>query len=166
MSGRRRKPTALKRLQNNPGGRPLNNNEPKFSGIPKCPAWLSKVAKAEFKRVFTELEALDMLTSVDTAALVGYAQSYADYREAIELVQKHGLLLTETVFARDTGKAVGTKYKRNPASVAANTALRNMAKFGSMFGFDPSSRTKLSLTPPADESAELDAFLDGDNEED
>jgi phage terminase small subunit len=67
----------MKALAGNPGRRPLNANEPQFTGTPNCPSWLNTAAKAEWKRVVAELKSLDMLRGVDTAALAGYCQAYA-----------------------------------------------------------------------------------------
>lgn len=44
--GRKPKPTALKMLEGNPGGRPLNTKEPKpEKKAPRCPSWLEDEAK-------------------------------------------------------------------------------------------------------------------------
>ena len=49
--GRKPKPTAMKVLEGNPGGRPLNKNEPKpDKKAPRCPAWLEEEAKKECHR--------------------------------------------------------------------------------------------------------------------
>ncbi len=73
--GTKPKPTALKLLEGNPGKRPLPMNEPKPAPTaPKCPSWLHKDAKKEWKRISTELERLGLLTQVDMAALAGYCE--------------------------------------------------------------------------------------------
>ena len=80
MAGRKPKPTSLKVLEGNPGKRQLNPNEPKLdASVPKCPAWLSKEAKREWKRLVPFLEQAGLLTQVDRAAFAGYCQSYADW---------------------------------------------------------------------------------------
>ena len=61
MAGRKPKPTEMKRAQGNPGRRPLNNNEPKPTGIPQCPSHLNEVAKREWRRIAPELIALGLL---------------------------------------------------------------------------------------------------------
>ena len=44
--GRKPKPTAIKELEGNPGGRPLNPNEPRpDKKAPRCPSWLEEEAK-------------------------------------------------------------------------------------------------------------------------
>ena len=41
MAGRKPKPTALKKLEGNPGKRKLNTKEPvPEKGMPDCPKWL------------------------------------------------------------------------------------------------------------------------------
>ena len=60
--GRKPKPTALKVLEGNPGGRPLNLNEPKpVKKAPRCPSWLEDEAKKEWKRMGKVLEQLGLL---------------------------------------------------------------------------------------------------------
>jgi P27 family predicted phage terminase small subunit len=161
--GRNNKPTALKRLQGNPGKRALNNCEPQFSGTPKCPSWLDKDAKAEWKRVATELEALNMLTRCDQSALAGYCKSYSTWKQAELLVTQHGLVLTEPILSK-AGEVVGQRIKRNPATTIASDALKSLARYGSLFGFDPSSRARLHIAPT--ETADpFDEFLDADEED-
>ena len=46
MAGRKPKPTAVKKLEGNPGKRKLNTKEPNpGKGMPDCPAWLLPEAK-------------------------------------------------------------------------------------------------------------------------
>jgi P27 family predicted phage terminase small subunit len=161
--GRKSKPAALKKLQGNPGRRALNNNEPQFSGTPKCPSWLDRDAKTEWKRVTRELEALNMLTACDQAALAGYCKSYSTWKQAELLVTKHGIVLTDPILSK-TGEVIGQRMKRNPATTIASDSLKSLARYGSLFGFDPSSRARLHISPT--EAADpFGAFLDeGDNE--
>ena len=49
MAGRKPKPTAVKKLEGNPGKRKLNTKEPNpGKGMPDCPAWLLPEAKTEW----------------------------------------------------------------------------------------------------------------------
>ena len=70
--GRKPKPTALKMLEGNPGGRPLNTKEPKpEKKAPRCPSWLEDEAKKEWKRMAKVLENMGLLTEMDMAAFAG-----------------------------------------------------------------------------------------------
>lgn len=52
MAGRKTKPTAVKKLEGNPGKRKLNKNEPvPAKGMPACSDWLMPEAKKEWKRL-------------------------------------------------------------------------------------------------------------------
>ena len=50
MAGRKPKPTAVKKLEGNPGKRKLNTKEPiPAKGMPACPDWLMPEAKKEWE---------------------------------------------------------------------------------------------------------------------
>ena len=92
--GPKPKPTALKIFEGNPGQRRLNLHEPKPTpGAPTCPGWLSREAKAEWKRVVPELERLGMLAKIDRAELAAYCQSWAEYVEAAKSAQVEGAVI-------------------------------------------------------------------------
>ena len=56
MAGRKPKPTALKKLEGNPGKRELNTKEPvPEKGMPDCPKWLLSEAKVEWNRLCKKL---------------------------------------------------------------------------------------------------------------
>ena len=140
--GRPRKPTALKRLQGNPGHRPLNAGEPQpepDSGY--CPRWLSVEARREWRRVVPELMACGLLTVVDRAALEAYCEAYALWRRATLTMRKHGLTVTtETGYVQQV-----------PAVSIANNALKLMRAFMTEFGMTPSSRSRVSVLQPETE---------------
>lgn len=49
MAGRKPKPTALKKLEGNPGKRKLNTKEPvPAKGMPDCPVWLMRFYRSVF----------------------------------------------------------------------------------------------------------------------
>lgn len=149
MKGRKPKPTALKIIQGNPGKRPLNKNEPKPKPIaPKCPAWLHKDAKREWKRIAPELERLGLLSVVDMAALATYCESWAQYKEAIEFIHKNG---TVYPIKDEDGKV---KYLQQVPQVSiANKALLNIRTLCAEFGLTPGSRGRMSLPGQKDEDA-------------
>ena len=137
MPGRKPVPTSLKLLHGNPGKRKINSAEPKPTGVPSCPKHLSKVAKAEWKRISAELITLGLLTSVDRAALAAYCAAYARWAEAEEKLQQFG-----TVIKTKNGNPV-----QSPFVGVANRALELMHKFLTEFGMTPASRTRLQVQP-------------------
>jgi P27 family predicted phage terminase small subunit len=146
MVGRKPKPTALKALAGNPGKRPLNENEPQFSGIPDCPDHLDAVAQDEWQRVSGELIAVGLLTTVDRAALAAYCAAYSRWVKAEEKIQT-----TSEVIKTRAGGVI-----QNPYIGIANRALDLMHKFLSEFGMTPSSRSRLHANPVG--SAATDPF--------
>lgn len=144
--GNRPKPTALKRLQGNPGKRPLNKREPRFRhGRPYCPSHLAPAAKREWRRIVNELYRVGLLTLVDRAALAAYCQLYARWAQAEKELVKSGLTIVTT-----NGNVI-----QNPLVGIANTALDGMRKFLIEFGMTPSSRAKLAV-PGQDEEKTLE----------
>ncbi len=82
MAGRKPKPTALKKLEGNPGKRKLNTKEPvPEKGMPDCPKWLLPEAREEWKRLCQKLSEMGVLTEIDMAAFAAYCQSYARWKE-------------------------------------------------------------------------------------
>ncbi len=83
MRGRKTKPTAIRRLDGNPGKRGYNHAEPMPpEGCPACPDHLSDEARLEWDRVAESLHAMGVLTVVDRAALAAYCQAYGRWVEA------------------------------------------------------------------------------------
>ena len=90
-AGRPPTPTSLRLLQGNPQHRPINDQEPKPKPIaPRCPSWLSPVAKRHWRDLAPELERIGVLTTIDVGAFAGLCESWAQYREASEFLHKHG----------------------------------------------------------------------------
>ena len=91
MAGRKPKPTAVKKLEGNPGKRKLNTKEPiPGKGMPDCPKWLLPEAKEEWKRLCDKLNQMGVLTEIDRAAFASYCQSYARWKEAQEHIDSEG----------------------------------------------------------------------------
>ena len=97
--GRKPKPTVVKQLQGNPGKRPLTQREPKPKTTVKKPYGLGQGLQARFwDEHAPELERLQILTGVDSAAFRLMAEHYAlAVRAAVELRGEDSL----TVEGRD-----------------------------------------------------------------
>jgi len=148
--GRKPKPTALKELEGNPGGRPLNQNEPKPDRkAPRCPSWLEDEAKKEWKRVGKILERMGLLTEMDMAAFAGYCQAYARWKEAEEFITQHGAMI----------RTPNGYLQQVPQVSIAQTNLKIMLKFCEQFGLTPSARSRIvageGSINPADEMEQL-----------
>lgn len=152
-----KKPTALKVLEGNPGKRPLPKNEPKPVPIaPKCPTWLHKDAKKEWKRIAPQLERLGLLTQIDMAALAGYCESWAQYKKAVEFLHKHDDVYP---ILDDDGEV---KYLQQVPQVSiANNALKNIRAFAAAFGLTPAARAGIEVQPLNKDKDPMEALLSG-----
>lgn len=140
--GRRPKPTTIKLAQGNPGRRPLNADEPMpLRGCPACADWLHEYAKEVWAEVVPELDRLGLLTVVDRPALTALCQAWAEFRLATETLAKEG---------RTTVSPVSGVVHSHPAVQQQRTAWKAIQNFSSLFGLDPSSRTRIKVPPKED----------------
>ena len=131
------KPTVMKRLQGNPGRRPLNKREPKpTKSKPRCPSYLNDEAKREWRRLVGPLYDAGLLTAIDQNALAVYCDTVALWIEATRQVNKTGLV----------GKTKNGNLIQNPYLNIANRAKRDALRFMQEFGLTPSSRARIIVT--------------------
>lgn len=113
----------------------------------KCPSWLDKEAKKEWRRVYKELEELSLLTNVDVTALAIYCDAYSKLLQANKEIETRGM------FVEYTNKAGATNTIENPAVKTANKYADLIRKMCAEFGLTPSARCKLTL-PKQEEKEE------------
>lgn len=160
MAGRKPKPTAIKVLNGNPGGRPLNLNEPRPDlGEPAMPTALPAAAKKEWKRVVPILLKMGVLTLADGPALEAYCVAYAMWRAALKEIRKHGLTYLSGDVVIVDGKPVGGILRLNPAVGERDKAIKTMKSFMTEFGMTPSSRSRIKAEPAKKEDPFASKFL-------
>ena len=123
--------------------RHAGRNTPTFTTGAKCPAYLSREAKAEWRRVAPELEAQGLLTSGSAQVLASYCSSFAHWRESEQAMQRDGLVILTKSTTR-TGETI--KPVPNPAVRNYQTFKRLMLEAASRFGLDPLSRRYRHVT--------------------
>ncbi|QFU01263.1 Phage terminase, small subunit [Halomonas sp. THAF5a] len=140
-SGRKPLPANVHALRGNPSKKP--SHELEHTGqqqlpaeIPPCPAFLTKDAKAEWKRIAKDLQTLGLISKLDRGELAVYCQAWADWkvaREKISAMESAGFVETTP-----------SGYKQMSAWMQlANRAEERMRKAGSSFGLNPSARASL-----------------------
>lgn len=152
--GRKPKPTALKVFEGNPGKRAIKSEPKPKAKAPSCPSWLDKDAKAEWKRVCSELVAMGVVTAIDRATLAGYCEAFSRWKQAVQTVQELGQYWVNEKF--DSAGNHIIMHKRHPAVGIASEALRDMRSMASELGITPASRTRLYNEP--DELDDFDAW--------
>lgn len=149
MPGPAPKPTALRELAGNPGHRPLNKREPRFSAdVPTRPGWLLPEAKREWARIVPELQRLRLLAVVDRAALVNYCQWWARYVEAEKILSAQGLTIL----------CPSGYMQQRPEVAIAQKAAQIMKAFLIEFGLTPASRSRIAV-PEEQKEDEFSKFL-------
>lgn len=142
-------PSAIKALKGTGGASPA---EPKPRPVrPKCPKYLSKIARKEWKRVVPELDRLGILTCVDGAALEAYCNAYANMVEAQTYLNENGWS-----FVTDKGY-VGQR----PEVAIVNKSLAAIKAFCAEFGLTPSARARMAIPGKPEAEDEMDQFLRG-----
>ncbi len=147
--GPKPKPTALKKLQGNPGKRKLNEQEPQFSGVPSPPAFLSDLAKAEWHRMGPELARLGLLKNADMAAFAAYCEAYSDFEKYTKAI-------------KDTGETFETEKGYvgvHPFVALRNKALEKLKQFAAEFGLTPAARSKVRAPEQHEDDQEKKAAL-------
>ena len=156
MAGRKPKPTAVKKLEGNPGKRKLNTKEPNpGKGMPDCPAWLLPEAKTEWIRLSEKLNQMGVLTEIDRSAFAAYCQSYARWKEAQEHINSEG-----ATYETENGM-----QRPNPWVAICNTEQRLMMQAASEFGLTPSARSRIMAASGVgkDDVDEMEEILGGDS---
>ncbi len=121
-------------------------------GAPKPPAWLPRVAAAEWRRVVKAAAVYPTwLQELDRAGLTAYCMAWAAFEEAARDVGSRGVL----VGARSSAdKARGASVK-NPALQIMREAGESMRRWARELGFTPDARGRVDLgVMAADEWAE------------
>ena len=159
IRGRKPKPTALKVLAGNPGKRQLNKNEPKPQPVaPKCPSWLNKEAKKEWRRIVALMEPLGLISGLDMANVASYCHSYAQMVEAEAYLAKHGLGYAIPQRDRD-GVLTGMNAGEWPQVRTVRKCKEEIIRYSALFGLSVSDRSRLHVvTRERDEDDDFFAY--------
>lgn len=127
-------------------------NEIAFASGAKCPSWLSKTAKAEWKRIADDLEANGLLTAANQHILATYCASFAHWKDSEVDIQTNGLVI---VIESTTRTGMTKKPVPNPAVKNYLQFKRATLEAAKLFGLDPQSVLKVEAIPaPSDEDEE------------
>lgn len=160
MAGRRPTPTKLKILEGNPGKRPINNIEPEPEpGIPDMPEWLNAfpVAVEEWNREAEILDGMGILTKADRGALAQRCYLYSEIQQMALEIQKEGRVAYTSRMDSQGNEIMDAKA--NPKTTQLKNLITEYRQLGSLFGLDPASRTKLSVTDPNKKKAKFAGLI-------
>ena len=148
-AGRPRKPTAMHRLNGNPGKRalPKEGEEPAPANAKKGappPYWLDNYAKTAWKHLQPMLVDMRVYTEADRYALELLVQAYAEYRRACDAIRIQG----PTIWVETKA---GGYMMPDPAIRERNDAWRRCMGALSHFGLTPASRARIQVLPKEEE---------------
>lgn len=138
--GPKPKPTELKKIQGNPGKRALNQAQPRPKTAVKKPRGMQPVAQKLWDEYAPELERLQVLTGVDSAAFRLMAEHYGFAVQAARLLQQSGLTVES-----------GDGVKKNPLAQVFKDNSLAFKNYAAEFGLTPSSRTRLQMPAEAEQ---------------
>jgi P27 family predicted phage terminase small subunit len=107
-------------------------------GVPPCPSWLGREARAEYKRVVALLAPSGVLRQTDFAPLVCYCEAAGEFAQAVKELRESGHTTTNA-----RGRVVASPWLR-----VKNKAADRMGKFAAHFGLSPSTRSRVPSSPP------------------
>ena len=154
MVGNKPKPTALKRLEGNPGGRKLNDLEPIPEGdLCEVPDWFNEDQAKVWRYAIANMPA-GVLKRIDYSILTIWVTAECMHREALLKVGASSMVV----------KTKDNNAIQNPYLSIANRQAQIMLKAASELGFSPSARPKLQIEPGSYGNSKyidpLDEFVD------
>lgn len=123
-------------------GRPVKLPPPFKRAAPNPPTWLSREAKAEWRRVAPALQRLDLVKPEDRATLAGYCQVWARLVDAYKDINKNGLTVRNESTRKDGTSSVW--WTKNPAVAVAEQAESRLLQYAGQFGLTPAAERNVS----------------------
>ena len=152
--GPSRTPTNLLKMRGSRRAKARQGEPAPSPDRPRCPAWLSKEAKREWRGVTRRLDAIGLLSDTDRAVLTRYADLLAEWRRCREWLAVHG----DTYPVKDKAGAV-IAIKVFPQVRRTQRLAEHLLRIEREFGLTPSRRAGLSVAQPSTEAGGKDRFL-------
>jgi P27 family predicted phage terminase small subunit len=155
MAGRKPLPTHLKLVKGTARPHRLNKDEPKPAiAVPEPPAHLNERTRTKFTAMALMLARAGVMTELDAGALARYAVVWCRWVDAEAEIKRRGPVV----------KTEGGNVIQNPFLAVANKCLAQMAQLEGEFGLTPSSRSRIRMAEPADQTDPFEDYLnDGKN---
>jgi P27 family predicted phage terminase small subunit len=142
-------PTKLRLLK---GGHPerVNRHEPQPADLPVVkPVWLTGDAAGKWDELVPHLQAMGVVTGVDTDALAAYCECFARWRKLMVLCAR-----TPPVWKRGETPDGQPIMVKNPVWSMVRDAETGMLRLAREFGFTPSARSGLRVGQQVGDLAE------------
>lgn len=123
------------------GRKPAQIIAGKMHYVPPPPAWLSRLGKAEWRKVTPILVERGHLTDADLGTLAAYADAAGQLAEATRLVNREGMVV-----------ATANGPRKHPAISIQINARNQVRQLAAELGLTPVSRSRPSVRNEPDES--------------
>lgn len=140
-------------------GRPVAK-PPAFKRLaPNPPSWLSREAKAEWRRVVPGLVRLDLVKPEDRATLAAYCQVWSRLVAAYRDIEKNGSTVRNESTRKDGTTSVW--WTKNPAVAVAEQAETRLRQYANDFGLTPAAERNVSKRDDDRDEFEENPFASG-----
>jgi len=113
----------------------VRDDEPEYAPVlPNPPTWLTREARAEWKRVVPHLESAGLVAEVDRSMLSAYCEAWSEFVSAEGVLRREG-----KTFTTEKGYVM-----QHPFVAIRNKARDDVRRFAQEFGFSPSSRVRVT----------------------
>lgn len=137
-------------------GRPVAP-PPAFKRLaPNPPTWLSREAKAEWRRVAPALERLDLVKPEDRATLAAYCEVWSRWVAATKDIAKNGLTVRNEATRKDGTTSMW--WTKNPAVQVAEQAETRLLHYAGQFGLTPAAERNVSKRDDSRDEFEQNPF--------
>ena len=123
-------------------GRPVATPPAFKRAAPNPPSWLSREAKAEWRRIAPALQRLDLIKPEDRATLATYCEVWSRLVEANRNIRANGLVVRNTAVRKDGTES--TWFTKNPAVAIAEQAETRLRQYANDFGLTPAGERNVS----------------------
>ena len=107
-------------------------------GIPSCPNWMDKEAKAEWMRILPILAEMQILSASDSSVIAGYCQNYSRWMKAERALRKASAHLGSV--------------QRRRIEMSCQMAYRNTIDAAARLGLSPADRAGVRTSEQTDDS--------------
>lgn len=140
------KPTVLKLVAGNPGGRPLNTREPvPPAGEPDAPVFSDPRALEAWKQLVPRLVRIGLARSVDGFALERYCIMVVWWRDAVAFVDKNQSTYPVRAEGKNGKPGRLLDFREFPQAAAARKLAQQLVLLEREFGLTPASRSRLQV---------------------
>jgi P27 family predicted phage terminase small subunit len=131
------KPTVIEIAEGRPGKRPINGREPQPRAVaPRCPSYLDKRAKEEWRRLIPILKRMKVLTEADGLTLANLCLAVSTLDRAQAKLNELGILY----------KAPSGYVMQSPLLPVVNSCVDTITRLSREFGLTPASRSRITIT--------------------